>query len=231
MKKVLAVMARFYSVSLAFELVYVFLLILAAFMGTDTASMLDMILAGALCSMLLAVTAGSFASFFTLNRLFSFRITGYLTIFILAFIPLAAASLGLRLMPELQQQTSALDPGFFPGFSTLTAWFTEISSASWVTQTVGIGSFALFLSSFWGLTRLSGKRPLTGALLMPACFVFAIYAYAVFLSGPVDAMVSFLNLSLTRPLAAAAIAALVSSSLFLVDIIMARPPSGRRHNG
>ena len=59
MKKVLAVMARVYSVSLAFELVYVFLLVLAASMGIDNASMLDAILVGALSSVLLAVTAGS----------------------------------------------------------------------------------------------------------------------------------------------------------------------------
>lgn len=230
MKKVLAVMARVYSVSLAFELVYVFLLVLAASMGIDNASMLDAILVGALSSVLLAVTAGSFAAFFTLNRLYTSRIAGYLTIFVLALLPLAAAALGLRQIPNLQQQTSALDPGFFPGYYILTAWFAGISSASWTTLAVGIGSFASFLASFWGLTRLSGKRPLTGALLMPACLVFAIYAYSVFLSGPVDAMVSFLNLPLSKPMAAASIAALVSCALFLVDLIIARPPAGRRNN-
>jgi hypothetical protein len=47
MKKVLAVMARFCTVSLAFELVHVFSLIMAASMRND-ASMLDIITAGAL---------------------------------------------------------------------------------------------------------------------------------------------------------------------------------------
>lgn len=231
MKKVLAVMVRFYSVSLAFELAYLFILILAASMGTGNASMLDTILAGALSTVLLAVTAGSFSAFFTLNRLYSSRIAGYLTIFILALIPLAASAFGLRMMPELQRHLPNLDSGFFPGYSVLTVWFAGIASASWVTLVVGITSFASFLASFWGLTRLAGKRPLTGALLMPACFVFAIYAYSVFLSGPVDAMVSFLSLSLAKPLAAAVLAALVSCALFLADLIMAGPPAGRPRNG
>lgn len=231
MKKVLAVMARFYSVSLAFELVYVFSLILAVSMRTGNDSMQDILIAGVLSSVLLAVAAGSFSAFFTLNRLYSSRMTGYLTIFLLALIPLGAAAFGFRQMPALQRQLQTLDLGFFPGYPSLMAWYAGISGASWATLALGTASFALFLASFWGLTRLSGKRPLVGALLMPACFVFAIYAYPVFLSGPVDAVVSFLNLPLAKPQAAAALALLVSCALFLVDLIMARPPSGRRHNG
>lgn len=231
MKKVLAVMARFCTVSLVFELVYVFSLVMAASMRPDTVLMLDIIIAGSLTTVLLAVTAGSFAAFFTLNRLYSSRIAGYLTTFILAFIPLGGGAIGLRLMPELQQQFAALELGFFPGFPILMLWYSGISRASWTILALGIASFALFLASFWGLTRLFGKRPLMGALLMPACLVFAIYAYPVFLSGPVDALFLFIGLPLEKPLAAAVIAALASLSLFMVDLIMARPPDGRRKNG
>jgi hypothetical protein len=231
MKKILAVMARFYSVSLTFELVSVFSLILAVSMGTINASMLDALRAGSLGSVLPAVAAGSFSAFFTLNRLYIHRITGYLTILLLALLPLAAAAFGLRLLPGLQPLLPALDLNFFPGYSTLLTWFAGVSRASMTTLVLAIASFALFLASFWGLTRLFGKRPLLGALLMPACFVFAIYAYSVFLSGPADALFAFLGLSLEKPLAAGAIAALVSCALLLVDLIMAKPPAGRRRNG
>ncbi|MFH2114299.1 MAG: hypothetical protein ABIJ86_07320 [Spirochaetota bacterium] len=231
MKKALAVMARFCTVSLVFELVYVFSLVLSASMRPVNARLLDVIIAGALSTVLLAVTAGCFSAFFTLNRLYSSRIAGYLTAFLLAFIPLGAAAFGLRLMPDLQQLFTVLDLGFFPGFHTLMLWYADISSNSWTILSLGTASFALFLASFWGLTRLFGKRPLMGALLMPACFVFAIYTYSVFLSGPVDAVFSYIGLSLAKPLAAAAIAALVSCALFMADLIMARPPDGRRQNG
>lgn len=231
MKKVLAVMARFYSVSLAFEVVYVFSLILAVSMGIGNTSMMDTILAGVLSSVLLSVAAGCFAAFFTLNRLYSYRITGYLTIFLLALIPLAGAAYGFRLMPDLQKLLPELDLGLFPGYYTLMAWFAGIAREAWATLALSTASFAFFLASFWGLTRLSGKRPLMGALLMPACFVFAIYSYSVFLSSPVDALFSFLGLALAQPLAAMVIAGLVSCALFLADLIMARPPAGKRHNG
>lgn len=231
MKNVLAVIRRFYSVSLTFELVYVFSLILAVSMRPGKASMVDVILACVLGSVLLAVAAGCFAAFFTLNRLYRTRIAGYLTILPLAILPLAAAAFGLRLLPDLQQLLPTLDSGFFPGHSIILAWFAEISSSRWDVLAYGTTSFAFFLASFWGLTRLFGKRPLMGALLMPACFMFAIYAYSVFLSGPVDALFSFLGLSLSKPLAAAAIAGLVSCALLLLDLILAKPPAGRRHNG
>jgi len=231
MKKILAVMARFYSVSLAFGLVYVFSLILTVSMGSGSASMQDTLLAGMLGAVLLSVTAGSFTAFFTLNRLYSSRIAGYLTIFLLAYLPLAAAAFGLRQLPELHRHLPALDLGFFPGYATLLAWYGEVSGSTWETLGLGTASFALFLASFWGLTRLFGKRPLTGALLMPACFVFAIYAYSVFLSGPVDAVLAFSGLPLSKPMAAAAIASLAACALLLADIIMARPPAGRRRNG
>lgn len=231
MKKVLAVMARFCTVSLVFELVHVFSLIMAASMRQDTTSMLDIIIAGALHTVLLAVAAGVFAAFFTMNRLYSSRAAGYLTVFLLAVITLGAGAFGIRLMPDLNQQFAALDLGFFPGFQTLMIWYAGISSASWMILALGAASFALFLASFWGLTRLFGKRPLMGALLMPACFIFVIYAYSVFLSGPVDAIFSFIGLSLTKPLAAAIIAALASCALFMADLIIARPPDGRRQNG
>jgi hypothetical protein len=66
---------------------------------------------------------------------------------------------------------------------------------------------------------------------MPACFVFAVYAYSVFLSGPVDVVFSFIGLSLAKPLAAALIASLASCALLLVDLIMAKPPAGSRYYG
>jgi len=231
MKKVLAVMARFCTVSLVFELVHVFSLVMAASMQQGTTLLLDVIIDGALSTILLAVTAGIFAAFFTLNRLYSSRAAGYLTAFLLAAIPLGTGAVGIRLMPELYQQSASLDLGFFPGFLALTGWYAEISRGSWTMLALGTASFALFLTSFWGLTRLFGKRPLTGALLMPACFVFAIYAYSVFLSGPVDAIFSFIGLSLGKPLAAAVIAALASCAIFMADMILAKPPDGRRQNG
>jgi hypothetical protein len=231
MKKVLAVMARFCTVSLVFELVHVFSLIMAASMRKETTVMLDVIIAGALHTILPAVAAGIFAAFFTLNRLYSSRIAGYLTAFILTVIPVGAGAVGLRLIPGLTQQFTALDLGLFPGFHTLMMWYAGIANDSWMMLAIGSASFALFLASFWGLTRLFGKRPLMGALLMPACFVFAIYAYPVFLSGPVDALFSFIGLPLEKSLAAAIIAALASCAFLMADMIMARPPEQRRHHG
>jgi hypothetical protein len=231
MKKVLAVMARFCTVSLVFELVHVFSLILAATMRKDTIVMPDIITTGALHTILPAVAAGTFAAFFTLNRLYSSRVAGYLTAFILAVIPVAAGAVGIRLIPDLNQQFTALDLELFPGYQTLMSWYAGIASDSWLVLAIGSASFALFLASFWGLTRLFGKRPLMGALIMPACFVFAMYAYSVFLSGPVDALFSFIGLSPGKPLAAAIIATLASCAFFLTDMIMARPPEQRRQNG
>jgi hypothetical protein len=231
MKKVLAVMTRFCTVSLAFELVHVFSLIMAASMRKDAVAMLDVITAGALHTILPAVAAGTFAAFFTLNRLYSSRLAGYLTAFILAAIPVTAGAAGIRLIPVLNHPFSSLDLGFFPGFPDLMVWYAEIANAPWTMLVLGSASFAFFLASFWGLTRLFGKRPLMGALLMPACFVFAIYAYPVFLSGPVDALFSFISLSLEKPMAAAVIAGLASFALLMADMIMARPLEQRRQNG
>ena len=225
MKNVLAVIARFCTVSLVFELLYLFSLVLAVSMRPGTTTILNIIIAGALLTAPLAVIAGCFSSFFTLNRLYSSRFAGYLSCFLMVFFIMVAASLGLRLRPIPLQQLLEFDLGFFPGHPALLSWFTSISSASWTILVLANSTFALFIASFWGLTRLFGKRPLIGAFIMPACFVLAIFTHSVFLSGSVDIVFSYLGLSLARPVAAAILAALVSFALGLADLIMARPPS------
>lgn len=135
----------------------------------------------------LAVLMSLFITFFTVSRIFAYRFTGYLFIFLSLFsIFMAFYFLGKLFPPfsridiiQFGKPLFAILPEYNQCFITLYG-FTQIS---FYRAVLSFGYSALFFTSFWGLTRITHARHLIGALLMPLIFLASLFLYG-FIHGP-----------------------------------------------
>ncbi len=193
--------------------------------GTD--NFLKLLYGISLATVPLAVVVASFMTFFRLNRTTTSRFKGYSTIIPLTLLAL----LGPAAIARFVSLPDAVGIAALPPEYRLTgSWMTEIATATWLEFSAGLASFALFSASFWGFTRLSRTRPLLGAFLAPSGVLAALYLFALYQSGPADALFALIGFSTPRLMTTAILTGSSALALFLLDVLIARKPSGGRRD-
>jgi len=193
--------------------------------GTD--QVLDLLYGIGLATVPLAVVIAAFMTFFLLNRTTTSRFKGYSTIFPLTLIALLGPASVARFVRLPDAGSIASLPS---EYRLMGSWMTEIATAPWLEFSAGLASFALFSASFWGFTRLSRSRPLLGAFLAPSGVLASLYLFALYLSGPADALFALIGFSTPRLMNTAILTGSSALALFLLDVLIARKPSGGRRD-
>lgn len=180
-----------------------------------------------MASIPLAIVSAAFITFFLLNRLIHSRLLGYIMISVIAGMTMVATSLLIRFgIVAIADGFLSLPDAYIP----IARWMRDIALAPWPTAVAGIASFALFSSAFWGSTRLSRNRPLLGAFIAPSAAILAVYLFGLYLSGPADALFSFLDVEIPRLLSTAILSGASALALFLLDALLATKPEGASRN-
>jgi hypothetical protein len=90
----------------------------------------------------------------------------------------------------------------------------------------GVSSLALVLSSCWSLTRLSAKRPLVGAFLVPGALVGMWYLLSIYIGGALNGLFSFVGLDLEPSYYLAILCGLTALGLLALDALLAGKTEG-----
>lgn len=174
-----------------------------------------------------AVVVASFATFFLLNRTTTSRFRGYVSIITLTIITLSGVAALIRFVREPAAGGFTALPR---EYRLIGAWMTEVSRAPWLVFFAGLASFSLFSAAFWGLTRLSRSRPLLGAFLAPGGVLAALYLFSLYLSGPADTLFAVVGFTMPRLMTTAILTGSSALALFLLDLLIARKPTGGRRD-
>ncbi len=135
----------------------------------------------------LAVLTSLFITFFTISRIFAYRITGYLFIFLYLFSVFIAFYFLGRLFPQFSRidiiQFGKPLFAILPEYNQCIITLYGFSQLSFYQALLCFGYSSLFFASFWGITRITHARHLIGALLMPLIFLASLYLYG-FIHSP-----------------------------------------------
>ncbi|HON89192.1 MAG TPA: hypothetical protein PK746_06940, partial [Spirochaetales bacterium] len=135
----------------------------------------------------LAVLTSLFITFFTISRIFAYRFTGYLYIFIYLFSVFFAWYFLARLLPQFSRidiiQSGKPLFAILPEYNQCIITLFELTQVSFFKALFSIAYSSLFFASFWGITRITPSRHLIGALLMPVIFLASLYLYG-FIHSP-----------------------------------------------
>ncbi|HAE23102.1 MAG TPA: hypothetical protein DCG47_12370 [Spirochaetaceae bacterium] len=163
-------------------------------------------------------------SFFTLNRVYRHRLTGYLTLLVLSLFtlgaPLALSRLGL-----LAMRAETL-PAFDSALGDVLRWYQGLDSLPLPQAIAGVAGLALVLSSCWALTRLSAKRPLVGAFLVPGALVGMWHLLSIYVGGALNGLFIFVGLELAPSYYLAILCGLSSLGLLALDALLAGKTEG-----
>lgn len=229
MKKLAVVVLRYALAALAAEAVVAVVMVAYTLdrgrFTTILASLRDV----PLSSLPLACIAASALSFFPLNRLFARRFWGYLVLVVLNAVsmitPLALVWLGWMKMGN---------PAAFPPqlrYDAIASWYMYLPDQAPLWGALYAGAFCFLVSSIWGLSRLSAKRPLWGAFLTPCAVAGLLFLLDTFLSGIAADTFALIGLN-PGPLSAAALLCAVSSmALLLFDALLCPPTEKGRIHG
>lgn len=223
MKKPGAVMLRFLMAFFASLTVVTAVLMTDAVLRHGSSDFLETLAGIALGSVPSAVLTASFVTYFMLNRFFSSRIAGYTITILMAMMALSGAAALLRFTPVQPLNGLASLPA---ELRTSGEWLLLVSRADWPETGAGLLSFAVFAASGWCVTRFSRTRPLLGAFMAPGSLLLALYLFSVFLSGPADALFSFIGLRVSGLVSTAMLCTASALSMMLFDILLARKPTG-----
>ncbi len=163
-------------------------------------------------------------SFFTLNRVYKYRWFGYITLLVLSLATLGAP-LALSRFGLLPMRAEAL-PAFSSALGDVLRWYQGLDTLPLPQAIAGVASLALLLSSCWGLTRLSAKRPLVGAFLVPGALVGMWHLISIFISGAFNGLFSFIGLDLAPAYYLAILCGLTSLGLLSLDALLAGKTDG-----
>ena len=200
----------------------------AAALDRHESSLIPLFLGLAVAAIPAAAVTSIFLLFFQMNRLFSSRLLGYPVVMIFSLLVLCGPAIIIRLIDVPQAIVSdALPLSYRP----VAAWFKEMARAPWPEFAASLASFAAFSTAFWGITRISRSRPIMGAFLAPNGALAVLYLFSIYLSGPADAALSLVGLSLPRIWSTAVLAAASALALLLADALIARKPDGGRIRG
>ncbi len=163
-------------------------------------------------------------SFFTLNRVYKNRLFGYISLLVLSLTtlggPLALSRFGL-----LPMRAETL-PAFSSALGDVLRWYQSLDALPLPEAIAGVASLALALSSCWGLTRLSAKRPLVGAFLVPGALVGMWYLLSIYISGALNGLFSFVGLELAPSYYLAILCGLTALGLLSLDVLLAGKTDG-----
>jgi hypothetical protein len=223
MKKLAALVARFLVIFVITEIcisfVWIVIISLEREAGAITRSLYTVGIMSAPASM---VTA-TFVAFFLLNRLYASRVKGYLVLFIVSALTMAALSIlhrfsGIGLIVSI--------PTLSPEYARVAEWYIATAVAPWPLFTASIGSFTAFICGFWAVTRVARGRPIFGAFLAPSAALAAIHLFAVYLSGPADALFKLTGFDAPPPWYSVVLSAGTAAILLLADVLLADKPAG-----
>jgi hypothetical protein len=163
-------------------------------------------------------------SFFTLNRVYKHRLTGYMTLLVLSLLtlvaPLALSRFGLLAMrPETLQ-------AFDSALGDVLRWYQGLDSLPLPEAIAGVSSLALVLSSCWSLTRISANRPLVGAFLVPGALVGLWYLLSIYIGGALNGLFLFIGLDLAPSYYLAILCGLTGLGLLALDALLAGKTEG-----
>lgn len=173
----------------------------------------------------MAILLASFLSFFTLNLALSSRLAGYAILFFSSSIIIVSTLFAFKFVnievsPELLKKLPEL-------YKPMGQWFLDTAIFSYKDFIPLSLAFSIFLSSFWGSTRLSRSRPLLGAFAAPGFIFAAMNLFSIYNSGPTMAVFSYIGLSLSNAYNTAILLGLSASVLILLDFLLARKPEKR----
>lgn len=229
MKKTARIVLRFVLSILAVEvLVGAALTALAVAEGRFT-TVLEVLTGEPVAALPLAVLLASFLSYFPLSRQFKYRPLGYLLLFALNAAAMAAPVLAFKLGWLPSPASLPVMPSEW-GYASVADWYLGLDRLSWLNAGAGVASFSAFAAAFWGVSRLSAKRPLWGAFLTPGLILLSLYLLNAFLSGVADAGFKLIGLTLSRHASSAVLAAVAAAGLMLFDALLCpKTDPGRQH--
>ena len=203
----LRTMKKLASVALRFIVSFIGAEVLAAvfagaqgYLLSSPATLLEAALWGVIALAPFSTLYAACVTFFTVNRLYSNRIAVYPLLFVLSFLVMAGVAALVRFVIDPQVLTglgSMLGKGL-PG--RIGAWYIATATAGLFEAGIAYAAYCLYVSSLWSLSRISGTRPLAGAILEPAACIGAVVLFGVFLEGPAEAVFRFAGLDLSRTL-------------------------------
>jgi hypothetical protein len=163
-------------------------------------------------------------SFFTLNRVYKHRWSGYMTLLVLSLLTLGAP-LALSRFGLLTIRLETL-PAFDSALGDVLRWYQGLDGLPPLEAIAGVSSLALVLSSCWSLTRLSAKRPLVGAFLVPGALVGMWYLLSIYIGGALNGLFSFVGLDLEPSYYLAILCGLTALGLLALDALLAGKTEG-----
>jgi hypothetical protein len=223
MKKLAALVARFLVIfviaEICISLVWITVVSLEQGAGVITRSLYTVGMKSVPASMV----AATFLAFFLLNRLYASRLPGYTALFFVAAVIMAGASLlhrfvGARLVAPV--------PPLSPGYAPVAEWFIAAASSPWPQYAAGMASFTAYVCGFWAVTRVARGRPIFGAFLAPSAALAALHLFAVYLSGPADALFKLAGFNAPRPWYSILLTSGTAAVLLLADVLIADKPAG-----
>lgn len=183
----------------------------------------------------LAVIISLFISFFTVSRIFAYRITGYLFIFVCFFVFfILFYFLGtMYANPIARIDTIQFGKPLFaimPEYNQVIITLFSFAKLPLIKALISFAYTALFFSSFWGLTRITQSRPLIGALLTPIIMLGAIYLFN-FIHAPLflQFMTTVIKSDTDASIFSYSTGGIVIAITLSFDLLFAYKPKGKRN--
>ena len=181
----------------------------------------------------LAVLMSLFITFFTISRIFAYKITGYLFIFLYLFLVFIAFYFLGRLFPQFSR-IDIIQSGkplfiIFPEYNQCIITLYGFSQISLYQALFNFGYSSLFFASFWGITRITHARHLIGALLMPIFFLTSLYLYG-FIHSPLflQFITEFTKLKIAPEYFSYIAACIIILTVLGFDLLFSYKPEGKK---
>lgn len=225
MRKILAVVLQYLFVIITATILLLALL-LANSLENGSFESFPALLGQALLPLLpLAALIACTVIYFRLNRLYKNRLYGYLTLFLLDIV-----FLGLPLFFLKSAEASVL---LFPSdwhYLPMAGWYTGLARLKLMDRVLPLLAFSVFSVSTWGISRISGKRPIWGAFLIPSALIGQIFLLEIFSSELVVDIFALIGVKTGFYLTVAICCAVVAATLIGFDFLIAsRPGKGNAY--
>jgi len=223
MKKLAALVARFLVIFVITEICISLVWITVVSLERGSSAITRSLYTIGIMSVPASIVSAAFIAFFLLNRLYASRLKGYPALYFVATLTMAGASIlhrfaGAGLIVAV--------PTLSHWYTPVAEWFVATAGAPWPQYAASIGSFTAFVCGFWAVTRVARGRPIFGAFLAPSAALAAINLFAVYLSGPADALFKLAGFDAPRPWYSIVLTSGTAAVLLLADVMLADKPAG-----
>jgi hypothetical protein len=228
MKSFFQAAKRFLVSFLGIEFMLALIFSLSAILDNKTGVLISVVLPWIFACIPVSFVVSLFVTFFSLNRLVSKRLPGFAILMCISIPFLCLMAFCLRTFNIAEPAASGLIPHIY---HVIALWFFRICKADIPEFSLSLLAFSVFLSAFWGITRLSRNRPLIGAFIAPNASFLALYICGLFLTGAANTLFIMIGLSLPEYLPPVILLFSTGLMLLLLDSLICLRPQGSNRNG